>query len=92
MVDDLPRSVGVAPSRLVRCSVIGRAVLFPILSQHLEDLSLTALAVKKYFQVYYLYEFPDEDYFIEQKLVTIKSVGRPSHEFHFERGYFITPL
>lgn len=42
-----------------RRAVIGKAVLFPILKKYPEDKTLTSPADKKYFQIGYLDEFPE---------------------------------
>lgn len=49
---------GLAPMDRSRRAVIGGSVIFPLLEQYPEDISLVSLAAKKYFTVVFLDEIP----------------------------------
>jgi hypothetical protein len=51
---------GLSPTPPNRRSVVGKAVLFPMLLQYPEDSSLRSLAGGGYFQVSFLDELPDD--------------------------------
>lgn len=51
---------GLAPKPPVRRAIIGQSVFFPLLLSYPEDRSLRSLADKKYFQIAYLNEFPND--------------------------------
>lgn len=68
---------GLTPNPSDRRAVIGESVLFPMLLQYPEDTSLVSLAGKKYFQVSYLNQFPNNNFIMREKAVNIKSLMYP---------------
>jgi len=51
---------GLSPNPPSRRAVVGKSAFFPLLMQYPEDASLTPLVAKKYFQVSFLDEMPNE--------------------------------
>lgn len=66
---------GLSPSPADRRAVIGKSVLFPMLLQYPEDPSLVSLAGKKYFQVSFLNQLPDDNKLT--KVINIRSLAFP---------------
>lgn len=66
---------GLSPNPPDRRAVIGKSVLFPMLLQYPEDTSLVSLAGKKYFQVSFLNQLPDDTKLT--KVINIRSLAFP---------------
>lgn len=64
---------GLSPKPANRRAVIGKAVLFPMLSQYPEDANLISLANKKYFQIAYLDKISG-DYFLMPETINLRAL------------------
>ncbi len=68
---------GLSPKPAIRRAVIGQSVLLPLLGVYPEDTSLTSQAAKKYFQVSYLDELPNEGNLLTIEPTTLRSLMTP---------------
>lgn len=68
---------GLTPNPSDRRAVIGESVIFPMLLQYPEDTSLVSLAGKKYFQVSYINQLPNNNLLMREKAVNIRSLMYP---------------
>jgi len=70
---------GLRPSSGDKRSVIGQAVLFPMLLQYPEDTRLVSLAAKPYFQVAYLNNLPSVNYLKQTPFIDLKALMSPNN-------------
>jgi hypothetical protein len=68
---------GLSPTPAKRRSVVGQAVLFPLLEQYPEDERLKTQAAKTYFKIAYLDQFPNDNYLLRSAPTNLKSLMNP---------------